>query len=179
MIITCCYIFQADSTTSNGTWTSRKRKKRGTEESPPEGLPKTILEYAINPAYKKDSESLGVQAIRNVLTTFDGMDEKGYRNLFEILWYKQLPCFDVRNTTSAKNNQHGMIKQCEWKGHSIPCSAIFQTTPTDRGMCCTFNVQEAEKMFKDKEYRVRSNIFLLPMYVALGCYYYSFLQYIV
>ena len=82
------------------------------------------------------------------------MAAKGFESLFEILWYKQIPCFDVENTTSSVNKQHGMIKDCEWKGQKINCSAIFQTTPSDRGMCCTFNVEAAEKMFKDENYRV-------------------------
>ena len=121
----------------------------------------SILEYSINPSYKKDSESLSAQAIRDVHSTFDAMTEKGYRSLFEILWYKQLPCFDVRNTTSDKNNQHGMIKYCEWKGRRLPCSALFKTSPSDRGMCCTFNVQEAEKMFQDREYGVSIGMVIL------------------
>ena len=91
------------------------------------------------------------------------MAEKGYKSLFEVLWYKQIPCFDVENTTSAMDHQYGMIKDCEWKGRKIPCSAIFQTTPSDRGMCCTFNVEEAEKMFKDEEYRVS----MLTLYLGV------------
>ena len=47
-----------------------------------------------------------------------------------------------------------MMKYCEWKGTQLPCSAIFKTSPTDRGMCCTFNLRAAEEMFKDKEYGV-------------------------
>ena len=31
----------------------------------------------------------------------------------------------------------------------MPCSAIFKTSPTDRGMCCTFNLDSANKMFAD------------------------------
>ena len=135
-----------------------KRKKRGTETTKEEKP--SILEYAINPVYKKESESLSNQAIQNAHSTFDTMDQKGYKSLFEVLWYQQLPCFDVKSTTSESNHQHGMIKYCEWKGRTMPCSAIFKTTPTDRGMCCTFNLQAAEKMFKDEEYRV-SNVLLL------------------
>ena len=139
---------------------SPQRKKRGTEEKKSEEQKPSILEYAINPVYKKESESLSNQAIQNAHSTFDTMDQKGYKSLFEVLWYQQLPCFDVKSTTSVSNHQHGMIKYCEWKGRTIPCSAIFKTTPTDRGMCCTFNLQAAEKMFKDEEYRV-SNVLLL------------------
>ena len=148
-----------------------KRKKRSNTppEQPVEETKSTsILEYAINPVFKKETESSSAQAIKNVHSTFDHMDEKGYKSLFEILWYKQLPCFDVQGTTSDANHQHGMMKYCEWKGRKIPCSAIFQTSPTDRGMCCTFNLEAAEKMFKDEQYRVKNKpiivIFSLEFY---------------
>ena len=140
------------------------RKKRASKPDQPSGQDQvtdvtgdasiSILEYAINPVYKKDAESLGAKSISDLKATFDSMAAKGYKSLFEVLWYRQIPCFDVKDTTSSSDNQHGMIKNCEWKGHKIPCSAIFQTTPSDRGMCCTFNIEEAEKMFKDEEYRV-------------------------
>jgi hypothetical protein len=45
-----------------------------------------------------------------------------------------------------------MIKQCMWKGMEIDCSAIFKTFPTDRGMCCTFNMAKAEEMFQQSQY---------------------------
>ncbi len=36
-----------------------------------------------------------------------------------------------------------MLKKCYWKGRRIDCAAIFTTFPTDRGMCCTFNMHKA------------------------------------
>ena len=75
------------------------------------------------------------------------------KQLFEILWYTQVPCFDVANVTSDKQHEHAMIKSCMWKGIKIPCSKVFTASPTDRGMCCTFNVQAAEKMFKTGDYQ--------------------------
>ena len=41
-----------------------------------------------------------------------------------------------------------MIKSCVWKGEKLSCSSIFSMYPTDRGMCCTFNKQKANEMFK-------------------------------
>lgn len=35
----------------------------------------------------------------------------------------------------------------------MPCSAIFKSFPTDRGMCCTFNLDRAEEIFRKSEYR--------------------------
>ena len=33
--------------------------------------------------------------------------EKSYPALFEMLWYSQLPCFDVMNVTTLTNEEHG------------------------------------------------------------------------
>ena len=46
-----------------------------------------------------------------------------------------------------------MFKGCWWKGIKVPCSKIFNTHPTDQGMCCTFNIDSAEEMFKESKYR--------------------------
>ena len=46
----------------------------------------------------------------------------------------------------------GMLKRCKWKGRIISCSSIFSMYPTDRGMCCTFNKQKADEMFKKSRY---------------------------
>ena len=68
-----------------------------------------------------------------------------FRHLFEILWSTQLPCFDAKGTRS-------MLKACMWKGMKVPCSAIFKTMPTDRGMCCSFNLKAASKLFTNREF---------------------------
>jgi len=40
-----------------------------------------------------------------------------------------------------------ILKYCRWNGLEIPCSAIFSTFPTERGMCCSFNMKAAEDIF--------------------------------
>ena len=113
------------------------------------------------------------------------MDES-YPHMFELLWYSQLPCFDIVNITTKSNQDHGrnliwlipaffhiiglnhsdsdhdyhhqfaplgMIKECWWKGKRLSCSSIFTKIPTDRGMCCSFNKQKAEEMFKESRYQ--------------------------
>ena len=42
----------------------------------------------------------------------------------------------------ASNGEHSMLKKCFWKGRRLDCAAIFTVFPTDRGMCCTFNMKE-------------------------------------
>ena len=38
------------------------------------------------------------------------------------------------------------------QGVEVPCSAIFKTFPTDRGMCCAFNMKAADEIFRGKKY---------------------------
>ena len=33
--------------------------------------------------------------------------EESYASLFELLWYSQLPCFDVMNVTTKEKEEHG------------------------------------------------------------------------
>ena len=73
-------------------------------------------------------------------------------NLFEILWYSQLPCFDVKNITSQTKDEISLMKRCYWKEIEISCSSIFSTRPTDRGMCCSFNMEKADDIFKESQY---------------------------
>ena len=47
----------------------------------------------------------------------------------------------------------GMLKDCIWKGERLNCSAIFSMQPTDQGMCCSFNKQKADEMFRASRYR--------------------------
>ena len=108
--------------------------------------------------------------------------QKSYASLFELLWYSQMPCYDILNVTTVagqdsgelyakcmlnwyeillnicltKNNNNnfiGMIRDCIWKGKRLSCSAIFTKQPTDQGMCCSFNKERADEMFKESRYR--------------------------
>ena len=74
------------------------------------------------------------------------------RNLFEILWYSQLPCFDIKDITSETKDEMSVLKRCYWKDREMNCSSIFSTRPTDRGMCCSFNMENAEEIFKQSQY---------------------------
>ena len=89
--------------------------------------------------YRKEFESINM--------------EQSYPNLFEVMWYSQMPCFDVRGLTSEAKDEMSLVKRCLWKGQFISCSAIFDTRPTDRGMCCTFNMDKVEDVFKESRYR--------------------------
>ena len=75
-----------------------------------------------------------------------------YSDLFELLWHSTIPCFDVKGVTSIRDMQYGLLKACYWNGHEFPCSELFTTSPTDRGMCCTFNLEKAQAMFKTGQF---------------------------
>jgi hypothetical protein len=75
-----------------------------------------------------------------------------FEALFSNLWYATLPCFDVKGITAERNGERSIIKYCEWKGTPISCASIFDTFPTDRGMCCSFNMKKADNIFKGDLY---------------------------
>ena len=84
---------------------------------------------------------------------FGGLEtRKAYQSLFEILWYSQLPCFDVQNISSNEREEMSMIKKCFWKGKHVNCASIITTIPTDRGMCCSFNMKAAEELYRASKY---------------------------
>ena len=76
-----------------------------------------------------------------------------YPNFFEIMWYSQMPCYDVRGLTSKVKDEMSLIKRCLWKGITVNCAAIFDTRPTDRVMCCTFNMDNINDVFRESRYR--------------------------
>ena len=78
--------------------------------------------------------------------------DKSYFAMFELLWYSQMPCFDVKGLTSEAKNEISFLKRCYWKERRVNCTAIFQQRPTDQGMCCTFNMKKAEEVLKQSKY---------------------------
>ena len=75
-----------------------------------------------------------------------------FETLFRMLWYSTLPCFDVYGVTSEEPFEKGIIKACYWKGRPVSCAAIFSPIPTDRGMCCAFNMESLNSLFNGKSY---------------------------
>ena len=124
---------------------STTRKKRQSELQNP-----SSLDFVFNPLLKLKAKDQVKLARQRSSENFKGLNmTASYGSLFELLWYTQIPCYDVRGTTSLSDMQNGMLKACYWKGKEIPCALIFKTSPTDRGMCCTFNLEPAEEMFKE------------------------------
>ena len=76
------------------------------EEDVSDAAKTPIVDKFLNPAKKKDFEKL-VEAKRNESNdNFNNLDlEKAYTDLFEILWYSQLPCFDVKGDKAVDDEK--------------------------------------------------------------------------
>ena len=79
---------------------------------------------------------------------------QAYEKLFELLWYSRLPCVDVRDVTSKERDEMSIIKRCYWRSELVDCASIFVTRSTDRGMCCAFNVGNANEIYRSTNYGV-------------------------
>ena len=88
----------------------RKKKEDNSKEKVKE---LNAVELAFDPALKPLAEMIKKQSLANTRQMFQNLNSTSARyNLFEILWYTQLPCFDVRDTTSIKDKQYSMLKSC-------------------------------------------------------------------
>ena len=111
------------------------------------------IDISLDPTKVEEREQKKKQSIQNYEESFGSLDTDGsYVALFELLWYSQMPCFDVKGLTSTSKDELSFLKRCYWKQKRINCNAIFQQRPTDRGMCCAFNMQNAENTFKKSKY---------------------------
>ena len=115
----------------------------------------STLEFLLDPANKSKRDKAIESKSLTIKRLFQKLDHaRTYKSLFSSLWYSSLPCFDVRNITAQNDGERSMLKYCQWQGRPIPCSAVFTSIPTDRGMCCSFNVEAAEELFTSGPYQV-------------------------
>ena len=111
------------------------------------------LSLSLDPDKKDERAQLVKEAMAAYDENFGSLDmEKSYLPLFQLLWYSQMPCVDVREITSNRKDELSFLKRCYWKNNPISCNAIFQKRPTDRGMCCSFNMEKAEHILKNSSY---------------------------
>ena len=115
----------------------------------------STLEFLLDPANKLKRDKAIDKKSKSTKRLFQKWDHaRSYKSLFSSLWYSSLPCFDVRNISAQKDGERSMLKYCEWQGKQVPCSAVFTSVPTDRGMCCSFNAKAAEELFSNGPYQV-------------------------
>ena len=111
------------------------------------------MDLLFDPVFEQDLNNSVIIETNQVVKTFSNLDDTAtFKNIFQTLWYTGLPCFDLSNLTANKEGDRSILKYCEWKGLKMPCSTIFTTFPTDRGMCCSFNMKAAEEMFNGETY---------------------------
>ena len=88
--------------------------------------PSNLLDLLLDPKKKLAFKKAVAQKKADFKEIFDRLDLKSsFPSMFSILWYSTLPCFDVQNVTSDRDGEKGMIRSCQWKGKTVPCSAIF------------------------------------------------------
>ena len=136
-----------------------KRKRRAIEIANPSPMSREIksaierLDVLLDPEKEKIRKKMKEDDKNQYDEQFGNMNwEEAYESMFQLMWYSQLPCFDVNQTTSTKMDELSFIKKCSWKGEEISCSSIFEMKPTDRGMCCSFNMEKANKIFQKSKY---------------------------
>jgi hypothetical protein len=75
-----------------------------------------------------------------------------FQNIFSVLWRSKTPCFALGDLGVKSNPGQTILSNCKWKGLDVPCSAIFSQFPSDKGICCSFNMKEADKIFQGETY---------------------------
>ena len=111
------------------------------------------IDVSIDPTKTEERAMKTKESIENYEESFGSLDmDKSYEALFELLWYSQMPCFDVKGLTSEAKDQISFLKRCFWKNSPINCTSIFQQRPTDQGMCCSFNMERADDILKNSKY---------------------------
>jgi hypothetical protein len=113
----------------------------------------SVYDIMLNPKIQKVRRKI-VEENKHLYKYFMNKVDKtvSYKILFSSLWYAPLPCYDIEGITSVGNGENGVLRYCEWKGVAVPCEAIFNTFPTDFGMCCSFNMKAADEIFKGEKY---------------------------
>ena len=113
------------------------------------------LNLMLDPAKEPEREQTVKAKKEEWIKKFGNLNfTQAYEKLFELLWYSRLPCVDVRDVTSKERDEMSIIKRCYWRGELVDCASIFVTRSTDRGMCCAFNVGNANEIYKSTNYGV-------------------------
>ena len=113
----------------------------------------TCFEVMMDPSIESQTSQAISEYVDFTHSTFDGIDfTASFPAAFPALWRSKLPCFDTIGMSGSKSGERGILKRCKWKDEVVSCPAIFTTFPTDRGMCCSFNMKAADEIFADSEF---------------------------
>ena len=87
-----------------------------------------LLEAFLNPQKIAETEETKKAFVKMTQQFYNNSDmAASYPNLFKLLWYSNIPCFQNDVTESY------LIKKCFWQGEELACSELFQQVPTDSG----------------------------------------------
>ena len=111
-----------------------------------------MLRTLIDKEYKKDIQRQAEIFNSSKFEELNSQQPNWVQKMLPFLWYSKLPCFDIDQITSEMDGEAGLLKLCKWKGRKIPCSKIFKKVTTDQGICCAFNMEEADKIFVESDY---------------------------
>ena len=112
------------------------------------------LDLSLDPTRNHERMRLVKERINRYEASFGSLDyDQSYSALFEMLWYSQMPCFDIKGLTSQVKDELSFLKRCYWKETQISCNQIFQKRPTEKGMCCSFNMKMLNEVLKDSRYK--------------------------
>lgn len=111
------------------------------------------LKLQMDPDLVEERDRLAGPKLKNMKELFQRLDKtKASEALFRMMWYSNMPCFDVYGITAQIPYESSIIKACYWKGKKISCAAVFSPIPTDRGMCCSFKMKPMDEIFNSKTY---------------------------
>ena len=111
------------------------------------------LDIFLNPDRQAEREHTVALQREKYQQRFAAIDSAAsFDSMFELLWYSGNPCFDVMDLTSDSLHQKSVVKQCLWKGEEVNCSSVFTLTPTDRGMCCRFDIRPPGQIFQTNRF---------------------------
>ena len=106
------------------------------------------LDFFLAETHRQQKKSAVDQLTRVMEMTYEKIiAEDQWKPLLSLLWKSSLSC---TNTEELKGQtDFGVLKECQWKEIRIPCKEIFSAVATDFGMCCAFNFDRAEDVYKE------------------------------
>ena len=130
--------FLSDSNAEATISSCFKSKAENKTSKSDEKLP--LIDIFINQNKSEDLKNIVKTKTKQFKDYFARSDmRKLFPNLFKILWFSSLPCVE------HKQHKHFLIRDCKVADRKIECSKIFTKIPTDSGMCCALNVDNALK----------------------------------
>ena len=71
------------------------------------------MDLSLDPDKEEERQQIINMTIQDYEENFGSLDMvKSYLKVFELLWYGQMPCFDVMGITSQKKDELSFLKRC-------------------------------------------------------------------